>query len=122
MNAIQALLIARILWGVMRILLASLHYRLLIVAFAALAVALVVLPDLATRLAHLLGVGRGVDMVMYVSILILGMVWVRLYSRLRNQEMLITLPARDAALRSMENCPAKAEVPHPPPTPTSVCN
>ncbi|MDP9806027.1 hypothetical protein J2S70_000609 [Trueperella bonasi] len=43
--------------------------RLLLVAFVLIAVATIIWPDLATRVAHAVGVGRGTDLLLYLLII-----------------------------------------------------
>ena len=64
-------------------------------------------PDHATRVASLVGVGRGVDLVLYIWVCINLIVLLNLHLKLRTQMELITILARATALadlrsRSME--------------------
>ncbi|MET7074504.1 DUF2304 domain-containing protein [Trueperella pyogenes] len=43
--------------------------RLLLVAFVALAAVTIIFPDITTRVAHFVGVGRGVDLLLYLTII-----------------------------------------------------
>ena len=45
--------------------------RLLILAFAAFAIAAVAFPSLLTRIAGLVGVGRGTDLLLYATVMVL---------------------------------------------------
>lgn len=72
--------------------------RLLIIAFAVFAVAAVMVPSLMTRLAHLVGVGRGTDLLLYATVLILlGVIAVQ-EARAKNEVKRTTLLARRIAL------------------------
>lgn len=58
-------------------------------AFAAMlvaAVVAVVAPELVTRVANLVGVGRGTDLVLYFFVLASMFVWIGLYRRLHDME------------------------------------
>ncbi|KTF04115.1 MULTISPECIES: DUF2304 domain-containing protein [Trueperella] len=43
--------------------------RLLLLVFVALAVATIVFPQITTKVAHFVGVGRGVDLLLYLTII-----------------------------------------------------
>jgi small membrane protein len=45
--------------------------RLLIIAFAVFAMLTVLFPSVLTRVAHLVGVGRGADLLLYTTVLVL---------------------------------------------------
>ena len=72
--------------------------------FAAAAVALAFIwdPALATRLAAWMGVGRGADLVLYVYSLISFILILDLSLKLKAQHELITKLAREMALRSAQ--------------------
>jgi hypothetical protein len=56
------------------------------------------MPDQATYLANLIGIGRGADLVLYVWVLISCAILLLLYLNLREQLQLITALARRMAL------------------------
>ena len=58
------------------------------------------IPELANRIAHLLGIGRGADMMMYVWILMSLFLILRLHIKLRENTELMTKLAREYALDS----------------------
>jgi len=77
-------------------------YRLLGILLLLTAVTLVLFPDATTALAHLLGVGRGTDLLLYFS-LIAGMYAVLLlYLRIRDLERKITEQVRATAVRDAQ--------------------
>jgi len=90
-----------------------------VASMAALAAAfglyLVWFPDQATRMATLVGVGRGVDLILYIWVCISLLVLVNLHLKLRAQSELVTALARAMALAE-----AKAQDHHtsPPIAPT----
>ena len=76
---------------------------ILLLAFLILAaVVFVVWPDLTQNLAKFLGVGRGADLVFYISILILWFVVLKLYSRVRSLEQKLTETIRKNAIEKVE--------------------
>jgi hypothetical protein len=56
------------------------------------------LPTHATRLAALVGIGRGVDLIIYVWLVISLILLLNLYLKLRSQAELITILMREIAL------------------------
>jgi hypothetical protein len=59
---------------------------------------LVWVPGHATRLAELVGIGRGVDLIIYVWVVISLLILLNLHLKLRAQTELITLLAREFAI------------------------
>ncbi len=50
----------------------------------------VLFPDYTTRLAHWMGVGRGVDLLLYLGFVFLFFLIIKLYSRIRKMEQKFT--------------------------------
>jgi len=98
MSIFQILLVLGISAGLLQVLIASRHYRLMLLSFGAAAISLVISPSIATGIAGWAGIGRGVDLIIYVSISILGMLWVRLFLRGRADQRQITLLTRALAI------------------------
>jgi small membrane protein len=71
---------------------------LLAVAVAAAGLYFVWLPSHSTRLAELVGIGRGVDLILYIWVCISLIVLLNLHLKLRTQTELITTLARKIAL------------------------
>ena len=86
------------------LLYASMTYRqapiigLLAVLAAFLALYFVWVPEHASRLAALVGIGRGVDLVLYTWVVISLIMLLNLHLKLRSQMELITLLARKIAI------------------------
>ena len=59
---------------------------------------LVWLPAHATALADMVGIGRGVDLIIYIWIVISLLVVLNLHLKLRSQMELITILARESAI------------------------
>jgi small membrane protein len=64
----------------------------------AAAILFILLPGITNTIAHKLGVGRGADLVFYISIIIFWFVVLKLYARIRRLEQIITQIVRKDAL------------------------
>jgi hypothetical protein len=77
------------------------HLALRRLAAAVLAVGAalaVVFPDLVTRVAHLVGVGRGTDLVLYLFVIVSTFVWLGMYRRILELETRLARLVRAQAL------------------------
>jgi small membrane protein len=72
--------------------------RLVVLFIGGFGIALVILPDMASWLAHLVGVGRGADLLMYISLTGIMYLLILIYSRLNKLEAKITHLVRDIAI------------------------
>jgi hypothetical protein len=63
-----------------------------------IAALLVVRPTVATRLAHLVGIGRGVDLIIYLAIPGLALLILLLFARTRELNLKLTAIIRETAL------------------------
>jgi hypothetical protein len=79
---------------------AKLLNRLIVGVLALLGIFMVLAPDTTTRLAELVGVGRGADLLLYLAVLGFAFVTVLLYTRLRELEVALTQVVRAQALQS----------------------
>jgi len=59
-------------------------------------------PGLSNRVAHFLGVGRGADMIFYLSILFFAFLILKLYAKIRKMEQRFTQLIREESLRRAE--------------------
>ena len=75
---------------------------LLIFLFMGAALVFVFLPDLSTRVAKFLGVGRGADLIFYLSILFFAFLIMKLYARTRRLEQMLTRFIRDESIKNAE--------------------
>ena len=91
-------LVSAISLGLLQILTANRHYRLVLLMVGAAAIILVISPSVATQIAQWLTVGRGADLVIYISIVLLGVLWVRLFLRGRAEKRQITILTRTIAI------------------------
>lgn len=81
-----------------RLLGSQLLQRLGLLILAILGLFLVAVPDTTTNLARFLGVGRGTDLLLYVSIVAGGYVSLMLYAKIRRLEAKLTEFVRTAAI------------------------
>jgi len=88
--------------------------RLASLAFVACGVLAVLAPDLVTKLANAVGVGRGTDLVLYALVVAFLFSTVALRRRLRHQDDRIAQLTRELALRN-----ASPEVPARPASPAA---
>ena len=108
MKSIQGILIACFL---MAAILASiafrarLIYRLLAVVLFLAATVFIFFPDLTTVIARSLGVGRGTDLLLYVSLIAGIHIVLLLYRRTRELEHKMTELVRAAAIRDAQMTP-----------------
>lgn len=65
---------------------------------AAVAVWFILQPELTNNIAHMIGVGRGADLVFYICILLFWYVLIRLYARIRKLEEIVTEMVRQSAV------------------------
>lgn len=72
--------------------------RLLLVVFAFAAATSIFIPDLLTRVAQFLGIGRGTDLVLYALIFCFFVFMSTTYQRFRQSEFALTRLARRLAL------------------------
>jgi hypothetical protein len=73
--------------------------RLTVLLFAAVGIVMTVAPDFTTRIANFVGVGRGVDLFFYLTILGLAFMCLLLYSKIRDLESTITDLTRVVAIK-----------------------
>lgn len=62
------------------------------------------IPAHATKLAELVGIGRGVDLILYVWVAISLIVLLNLHLKLRAQKEMITVLARELAIANARAC------------------
>src|SRR5438477_8686369 len=73
--------------------------RVIVLFFAVAGAILVSAPGIATALAQLVGVGRGVDVVIYLSLVSIGFLILLLISKIRDLENKVTILTREVALQ-----------------------
>ena len=101
MNGIQVLLITAIILVAVYFFV-RLHNSildiLLLVLMVSTGLVFVLFPGITNELAHRLGVGRGADLIFYLSIVIFWFVILKLYTRIRRLEKTLTDVVRKDAL------------------------
>jgi len=101
MNPIQPLLV--LLLGIVAAiyfarLQTRLNDRVAVAVLVCVGIGMVIFPQGTVFLAHELGVGRGVDLVMYLSFVVGGFVVLMLFSRLRSLETQLTVVVRELGI------------------------
>ena len=105
MTSIQGILIACLLMAAILSSVAfraRLIYRLLAVSLFLVATVFIFSPDLTTVIARSLGVGRGADLLLYVSLIAGVHIALLLYRRTRELERRMTELVRAAAIRDAQ--------------------
>lgn len=106
MNLIQPLLIILLItcaWVYQSRMRSRVRDRLVAVGLAGVGIVLVASPELTNRAAHLLGVGRGADLVFYFSLIGIGFFMMLVFSKLRDIEAQITALTRQIAILQAES-------------------
>lgn len=67
----------------------------------------VLFPDYTTKLAHWVGVGRGVDLLVYLGFLFMFFLIIKLYSRIRKMEQNFTKIVRKKSIEEAEDLEKK---------------
>ena len=80
---------------------------LLIGIFIIVGTLLVLFPEYSNKIAHWVGVGRGADLLFYLSILFLFFLILKLYSRLRRMEQTFTEIVRNKSIEDAEELDKK---------------
>ena len=75
---------------------------ILILLFMATGIYFVLFPESTNKLAHWVGVGRGVDLMVYLGFLFLFFLIIKLYSRLRKMEQNFTELVRKKSIEEAE--------------------
>ncbi|MGA2714151.1 MAG: DUF2304 domain-containing protein [Bryobacteraceae bacterium] len=112
MTSIQGILIAGFVIAAIfasTVFRTKLVYRLMALLLFLTATILVIFPDVTTVIAHALGVGRGADLVLYVSLVTGIDVALLLYLRIRDLEQRISRLVREVALRDARHITAATE-------------
>lgn len=77
----------------------------LLLCMIACAVVFILWPEVTNIIAKKLGVGRGADLIFYISILIFWFVVLKLYIRIRKLEQAFTNIVREDALKKAQELP-----------------
>lgn len=101
MNGIQVLLVTGLLLVAIYFFVRlqnSVMDILLLLLMVSTGIVFVLFPSITQTIAHKLGVGRGADLIFYLSIIIFWFVILKLYTRLRRVEKILTDIVRKEAL------------------------
>jgi len=77
----------------------------LLISAAVVSGTFILWPEITSKIAKMLGVGRGADFVFYISILVFWFVIIQLFSRVRKLEQRMTEIVRRDALRTASRLP-----------------
>jgi hypothetical protein len=81
-------------------------FNIVLLALAvALSVIFILRPEVTSKIARMLGVGRGADFIFYLSIMVFWYVVVHLFARIRRLEQMMTELTRKDAIRSATRLP-----------------
>lgn len=112
MNGIQAVLLTGVafifLYFIIRLKKRLLDIILLFIMISC-AVMFILWPDLTSDIAKKLGVGRGTDLILYLSILIFWFMILKLYTRIRKLEQMFTNIVREDALKNAKEPAEKSK-------------
>jgi len=72
--------------------------RIIVLAFMLIGILMVLFPTITTAVAHTLGVGRGVDLVIYLGLLVIAFFLALLYSEMRTFQHRLTVLSREFSL------------------------
>lgn len=86
---------------------------MLVLLLVGAAVGMVMFPEWTTKVAHRLGVGRGVDLIIYLTILAAGFCLLVLLAKLRSLEAMVTSIVREVAILHAEQLRSQSQTPHP---------
>lgn len=103
MTAIQIILIAGLILAAIYVYLkfqSDIADAIVLLLFIATGIVFVLFPQITTRIAHKLGVGRGTDLIVYLCIIFFLFIMIRMYARIRKLEQIITKFVRENSLRS----------------------
>ena len=75
----------------------------------ACAIVFILWPDATNVIAHKMGVGRGTDLVFYMSVLLFWFIVLKLYLRIRRLEQVFTEIIRKDALAKIKDFPGDGE-------------
>jgi len=104
MTAIQILLIAGLALSAIYVYLkfqSVIADAIILLLFIAAGIIFVLFPQLTTKIANKLGVGRGTDLILYVCIVFFLFVLIRMYARIRKLEQTVTKIVRDNSMNAV---------------------
>jgi hypothetical protein len=93
-------LLTLLCWTYFRFFRSRSRDRLVVLAVFAASATFVLVPSWTSVLANQVGVGRGVDLIIYLAIVLMGFICLMLYSQLRQLRAQVTVLARDNAIRA----------------------
>lgn len=82
-------------------------YTLLLLLTAFVSILFILWPEVTNKIARTLGVGRGADLVFYISILIFWFIIIQLFARIRKLEQMVAELIRKDAIGQATRLPAE---------------
>jgi small membrane protein len=110
MKLIQVLLLFLlflIALSISQVLKNKLFYRVIFLLGVLIALIMVLYPDLTAEIAHIVGVGRGVDLLFYSLFIVLSFVLIIMYRRILKLDDMLTLLARQQAIQDANDLSKK---------------
>ena len=80
------------------------YQRITVIFFYLFLAFLILFPQTADKVAAFFGIGRGVDLIIYLSIAVLSLVVAILYAKVKMNERSITKIVRELAIMKGEKC------------------
>ncbi len=80
------------------------YQRIVVIFFYFFLAFLILFPKTADKVAALFGIGRGVDLIIYLSIAVLSLIVAILYAKVKMNERAITKIVRDIAILKSQEC------------------
>ena len=106
MNGIKLLLITSVIFIAIYFFIRlrnNLFEVVLLLLLMLAAIIFIIFPDITNNFAHVLGVGRGADLVFYLSIVLFWFIILKLYAKIRRLEQILTeIVRKDASDRAKE--------------------
>ncbi|MRJ03309.1 MAG: DUF2304 domain-containing protein [Epsilonproteobacteria bacterium] len=82
----------------------KIYQHLTIILFYFFLAYLILFPERADKVAHIFGIGRGVDLVIYLSIATLTLIVAILYAKVKGSERAMTKIVRKIAIMEAKRC------------------
>ncbi len=80
------------------------YQRMSVIFFYIFLAYLILFPKVADKVAHFFGIGRGVDLIIYLAIAILSLIVAVLYAKVKMDERAITKIVREIAIIEAKEC------------------
>lgn len=104
MKPIQIILISSliVIFFYFRYVRSRLFSRFVLMIFTGLGIIFIIFPNLSTKAANLLGVGRGADMIAYIGLLMLFFLYTKSLGDIKELQEKITIVVREIAIQNFQ--------------------